>query len=92
MERHLRGSRYLMYYVIERVTDIPFDNSFKSFKIGSLVFDVVKAQKNTGLDSVSSFIVDDNNVLYKSDISIESKFKEIFKRDFGIELNELLLG
>lgn len=83
-----------MYYCIKRETDIsdmPFDNSYIAINIGKLVFDIVKGPKNTGLESISTFIID-NNVIIKSDQRIETEFKNKFERATNIKLQEILLG
>lgn len=81
-----------MYYIIERETDLPFDQSIGEIEIQKRIFDVVKGQKNTGLVSISTFIVDDNKILIKSDPRIEAEFKQKFENLTKIKLQELLLG
>jgi len=81
-----------MFYVIKREFDTPFDNSQAAFTIKNEVYDVVKSQKNTGLDSVSDFIIDDNNTLVKSDPRLETTVREELERVLNLKLHELLLG
>lgn len=81
-----------MYYAITREFEIPFDNSIGAINIGQDVIDIVKANQNTGLNSISIFIIDDNNVLIKSDPRLEAQFKIEFEKLTKIKLQELLLG
>ena len=82
-----------MIYIIERQQgEQPFGVSYLSITIGNLLFDVVKDNKNTQLEIVSTFVIDDNNVLIKSDPRIESQMKPKIESTLDIKLQELLLG
>jgi len=82
-----------MYYVIERVLteDIPFDKTWMTFTMNNKIYDIVKARKDTGLDRISDFIVDDNKVVTKADPRKVTEFKFYFTKATGMDLNELLL-
>ncbi len=81
-----------MYYIIKRDQCIPFDASTYNIVIGNDIYDIVKGIKNTGLDSISDFIVDDQNVLIKSDPRLEKQMKPKIEGTLDIKLKELLLG
>ena len=83
-----------MYYCIKReiINDIPFDQTWMSFRIKGDVYDIVKAPKDTGLDKISDFIVDENLVAVKTDPRLDKIFKEEFQKTTDLTLNELLLG
>ncbi|MCD6435922.1 MAG: hypothetical protein J7L15_05990 [Clostridiales bacterium] len=80
-----------MYYIIKRETSIPFDTSHVQIVLGDFIYDVVKGPKNTGLDSISDFIVD-GDVLVKSDPRLEKQMKPKIESALDIKLQELLLG
>ncbi len=83
-----------MIYAIERwdvQMDLPFDNSFASVTIQSKIYDLVKSQKDTGLDKVSDFIIDDNQVLVKSDPRLATEFKQEVQKTQEIYFMDLLL-
>ena len=81
-----------MYYIIERVTDLPFDKSTKSIQLEGSTYDIVSVPRNTALDSVSEFIIDENNVVVKSDPRLELSFRLAIEDAMGIQLQELLFG
>ena len=81
-----------MFYIIKREFDTPFDNSQAAFTIRNEVYDIVKSFKNSGLDSISDFIIDDNNTLVKSDPRLETPMREEIERTLNIKLETLLLG
>ncbi len=81
-----------MYYIIKRETSIPFDASYVQIVEGNDIFDIVKGFKNSGLDSISDYIIDDDNVLVKSNPVNERKMKEKIEGTLDIKLKELLLG
>jgi len=81
-----------MYYIIEREFDIPFDQSINAVVIRNITYDIVKSNKSTGLESISDFIIDDNNVLIKSKPGLERIIREETEATLELEINELLLG
>ena len=82
-----------MTYIIERQQgEQPFGASYLSITVGRLIFDVVRDNKNTQLEIISTFVIDDNNVLIKSDPRIESQMKPKIESTLDIKLQELLLG
>ena len=82
-----------MTYIIERQQgDQPFGSSYLSISLGNLLFDVVRDNKNSQLEGVSTFVIDDNNVLTKSDPRIEKQMKPKIESTLDIKLQELLLG
>ena len=82
-----------MIYIIERQQgEQSFGASYLSITMGKLLFDVVKDNKNTQLEIVSTFVIDDNNVLIKSDPRIEFQMKPKIESTLDIKLQELLLG
>ena len=83
-----------MYYIIKREIDqgIPFDASTYNIVLGNDIYDIVKGIKNSGLDSISDFIIDDQNVLIKSDPRLERQMKPKIEGTLDIKLKEILLG
>ena len=81
-----------MFYIIEREFEIPFDKSIDAVVIRNVTYDIVKSSKNTGLESISDFIIDDNNVLIKSKPGLERIIREEAEATLELEINELLLG
>ena len=81
-----------MFYVIKRETDLPFEQSIGEITLQDDVFDVIKFNKNSGLEIISDFIVDDNKVIIKSNPRHENSFKKEFEKLTNIKLQELLLG
>jgi len=80
-----------MYYIIKRETSIPFDSSYINIVLGNDIYDIVKGLKNTGLESISDFIID-NDVLVKSNPAIERQMKPKIESALDIKLREILLG
>ena len=80
-----------MYYVISRETDIPFDKATASIVLGDVVYDIVQVPRNSGLVSVSDFIVDEFKVVIKSDPRQDVNFRLAFEDTMGVQLQELLL-
>jgi tRNA A58 N-methylase Trm61 len=82
-----------MTYIIERTEHgIPFGSSYLSITLGNLVFDIVKDHKNTALDNISTFVLDDNNVLVKSDPRIEKQMRPKIESTLDVKIQDLLLG
>ncbi len=80
-----------MYYIIKRETSIPFDSSYISIVLGDDIYDIVKSSKNSGLDSISDFIID-NDVIVKSNPRLEKQMKPKIESTLDIKLKEILLG
>ncbi len=83
----------MMYYIIKRELDsgIPFDASLYNIVLGNDIYDIVQTHKNSGLESISDFIID-NDVLVKSDPRVEFKMKPKIESTLGIKLQEVLFG
>ena len=81
-----------MTYFIKRELDEPWDNTKGTLLFEGDALDMVVSNRNTGLDSVAEFVIDDNNVIVKSDPRTHEKFKRIYEAQFSVQLNELLLG
>ena len=84
-----------MTYLIKRESLIPWDNSQASFTHQGAVYDVVESAKNTGLESVSDYVLEQNTIV-KCPIN-ESKDDRTdlfnkFENLTGRRLHELLLG
>ena len=82
-------------YIIKRETLLPWDNSQASFTHRGDVYDVVESNKNTGLESVSDYILEQNTIV-KCPIN-ESKDSQAelfitFENTTGRRVHELLLG
>jgi len=83
-----------MIYFIERETELPFDGSLTECQIGKKIYDVLVQPKNTGLDSISDFIIDDNQlgmVFIKSNPREEKLVEQFVEERWG-PMQELLLG
>lgn len=80
-----------MYYVIEQEPELlEFDNTVAVFTINDKIYDVVSSQKNSALERISDFVIE-NNVFTKSDPRLEKQMKESLK-SVGFNVKELLLG
>jgi len=79
-----------MKYIIKRETQIPWDNTIKTFKLNGEIYDLVESSRNTGLDSVAEIVLDENNVIVKSPMN-EVDYKTELKK-VGIEVYDLILG
>ncbi|MCD6436264.1 MAG: hypothetical protein J7L15_07735 [Clostridiales bacterium] len=84
-----------MIYFIERITpELPFDNSIAECQVGEKTYDVVVAPKDTGLNSISDHIVDDNQLgmtFFKTDPREQKIISEFIEERWG-SMSELLLG
>jgi tRNA A58 N-methylase Trm61 len=81
-----------MTYIIERTDNIPFNASYLSITLNNMLFDIVKDNKNTALENISTFIIDDNNVLVKSDPRLEAQMRPKIEGTLDIKLQDLLFG
>ena len=79
-----------MYYCIER-TGEPFNGAFNSISLGNLVFDIMQSHSNKSMFDISTFVIDNNYILTKSDPRIEAEFKLKFEQQIH-KIQELLLG
>jgi hypothetical protein len=82
-------------YVIQREFDeLPWDNADFEIEIENKTYDVVVLPKNFGLDSVSDYIIDDNNTFVKRPIgeSDSTLAIEAFEKKIGEKFHDLLLG
>jgi hypothetical protein len=83
-----------MIYFIERYTDLPFDGTIAECQLKDKLYDVLVQPKNSGLDSISDYIIDDNQlgmVFVKSNPR-EQKLIEQFVEERWGPMQELLLG
>ena len=82
-------------YLIKRETLIPWDNSTASFTHQGGVYDVVESAKDTGLESVSDYILEQNTIV-KCPINESKDSKNelfnTFENTTGRRVHELLLG
>ncbi len=84
-----------MIYAIERWSEqgeMAFDNAFSNIAIQGKIYDLVKAPKDSGLERISEFILDDNNVFIKSNPRTLTEASQGFESATGIKPQELLLG
>lgn len=82
-----------MLYFIERVIgDIPFDETFHTCVVKNKMYDTVKANNNSGLDSISEHIFDiDKCLLIKTNPRESNDIKKELKK-LNYVVKELLLG
>ncbi len=83
-----------MIYLIERETEIPFDNCIADVHINNKHYDVVVAPKNSGLDSISEHIIDDGQlgmIFVKTNPREQKKVEAFIEEKWG-PMSELLLG
>ena len=82
-----------MYYIIKRENDLNIitEGTQNSFQLNESTFDIVPSQKNSGLERISDFVVE-NNVVVKADPRTKSQFTESFESATGIQLQELLFS
>ncbi len=83
-----------MIYFIERETSIPFDGSITECKVNGKTYDILKQNKNTGLDSISEHIIDDSKLgmIFSKTNPRETKQIEKFVEEKWGPMQELLLG
>ena len=83
-----------MYYCIKNEMGVmPFDESTASFMVESDNYDVIKQHgRNTGLDSVAEFIVDDQGVVIKAIPELLESFLIKFEESTGIRPTQLLFS
>ncbi len=84
-----------MYYFIERFSgdNVSFANSIHTCTIDGIIYDVLKQEKDTSLERISTFIVSEETKTFEKTAPRQSKIVEDFmKKEFNLKMNELLLG
>lgn len=83
-----------MMYFIERfdANDIQFAESISSCKINKKIYDIIKSDKNSSLESISDHIIDDYYTFMKTNPRETNDIKQFVLKEFNINMNELLLG
>ncbi len=80
-------------YFIERFDDIPFDAAIDELRVNTVVYDVLKQNKDSGLDSISTHIVDlEQRVFAKTNPRESQEIRHYVSEFLGQDMNELLLG
>ena len=83
-----------MTYCIKRETLIPWDCSSNHFVLHGDVYDIVEAQRDSGLEKVADYILD-NNVVVKTPFNESQNdfvdFVDAYESVNG-KIQELLLG
>jgi len=84
-----------MTYCIKRETLIPWDKSTAHFTVQGDIYDVVESHKNTGLESVAEYIID-QGILVKQPINEHDnqliQFIDAYEATTNTKIQELLLG
>ena len=80
-----------MYYIIKRELE-PLDGSINEVTIKANPYDIVKSPKNTGLDTISDYVVDDNLVLIRYPQGEGESIAEALRSQTGLDVSLLLLG
>ena len=73
---------------------IPWDKSTNHIEVGGNIYDIVESHKNTGLDSVAEYIMD-NSVVVKQPINESAQFQTFVQEvenKTGVRVQELLFG
>lgn len=84
-----------MIYFIERfnAADLAFQGSVKAVNINNKIYDIVEANKNSDLESISEVIISlDTKTFEKIDARIQTQVEDVLEREFGLQMNTLLLG
>jgi len=80
-----------MIYIIKRETMVPWDNTQETIVIEGSTYDIVESAQDTGLDSISEYILKDG-VIVKSPNNKNQLFTEVYEKQTKQKIQELLLG
>ncbi len=80
-------------YFIERFDDMPFDAAIDTLKVNKVLYDVLKQNKDSGLDSISTHIVDlEQRVFFKTNPRESQEIRHYVSKFLGQDMNDYING